>query len=105
MDLLLLAHSPDETCDRLLSSHRFPTGQTPATSAALAGDIGELTDPPVALRYKFHHSRRSPVITIRVLREASSSNEDWESKRPKGAATSTEKDCHVETASSQEANG
>ncbi|KAI4991023.1 hypothetical protein ZWY2020_039394 [Hordeum vulgare] len=43
MDLLLLAHSPDETCDRLLSSHRFPTGQTPsylrrsspATSASL----------------------------------------------------------------------
>ena len=38
-------------------------------------------------------------------REASSSNEDWVSKRPKGAATSTEKDCQVETASSQETNG
>ncbi|XP_037434124.1 probable protein phosphatase 2C 67 isoform X2 [Triticum dicoccoides] len=38
-------------------------------------------------------------------REASSSNEDWASKRPKGAATSTEKDCQVETASSQETNG
>lgn len=38
-------------------------------------------------------------------REASSSNEDWVSKRPKGAATSTEKDCQVETAGSQEMNG
>ncbi|VAI17377.1 unnamed protein product [Triticum turgidum subsp. durum] len=38
-------------------------------------------------------------------REASSSNEDWASKRPKGAATSTENDCQVETASSQETNG
>ncbi|KAM0927202.1 hypothetical protein ACQ4PT_003277 [Festuca glaucescens] len=38
-------------------------------------------------------------------RESSSSNEDWASKRLKGAANSTEKDYNVDTAASQETNG
>jgi len=38
-------------------------------------------------------------------REASSTDEDWASKRPKSAATSTEKDYNVVTATSQETNG
>jgi integrin-linked kinase-associated serine/threonine phosphatase 2C len=38
-------------------------------------------------------------------REASSTDEDWASKRPKGAAASTEKDYNVDAAASQETNG
>ncbi|KAM0907067.1 hypothetical protein ACQ4PT_016396 [Festuca glaucescens] len=38
-------------------------------------------------------------------RESSSTDEDWASKRLKGAANSTEKDYNVDTAASQETNG
>lgn len=38
-------------------------------------------------------------------REASSTDEDWASKRPKGANTTTENDYNVGTATSHETNG
>ena len=47
----------------------------------------------------------SNLIMAHQKREASASNEDWGSKRPKGADTSAENDCNVDTAASQETNG